>query len=146
VAGLCERLDGLQAAFLSAKLPTAGRLQGLRDDAVHRYEQHLASVDGVTPLATDPNAGHAHHLLVVRVPHRDRLLKLLHDAGVGAAVHYPVPIHLQPATAALGARGQFPASEELADSVLSLPRFPGMTPAQIDRCVEALTDALARVA
>jgi dTDP-4-amino-4,6-dideoxygalactose transaminase len=146
VAGSCERLDGLQAAFLRTKLAAFDQYEALREDAVGRYHEQLPAITDAELFVTDSEARHANHLLVLRVPHRDRLLKLLHDAGVGAAVHYPMPIHLQPATATLGSVGQFPVAEALADSVISLPLYPGMTHSQIDRCVHALSEALGRVA
>ena len=83
------------------------------------------------------------HLYVVRVPRRDAVLRSLHAAGIGAGVHYSVPIHLQGAFRHLGhQRGDFPAAEAAADQVLSLPLFPEITPEQQERVVAALTSAL----
>ena len=142
LSGFCERLDELQAAFLTAKLPYLRAAQAARVAAVASYRSRLESLEEVGALETAVGADHAHHLLVVRVPDRDRVLASLAAAGIGASVHYRRPIHLQPAFPELGSRGQFPRAEELADSILSLPLYPGITEAQIDRCVGALSDAL----
>jgi dTDP-4-amino-4,6-dideoxygalactose transaminase len=79
----------------------------------------------------------------VRVSHRDTLMKLLGDRGIGTGIHYPVCVHLQNAYASLGHRkGDFPVSEACADSFLSLPMFPELTDAQIDTVVAALKECL----
>ncbi|MDP8970197.1 MAG: DegT/DnrJ/EryC1/StrS family aminotransferase [Actinomycetota bacterium] len=142
VAGFCERLDELQAAFLVAKLAHLPAAQAARRRAVDLYRRRLAGLHRVQVLETAAGARHAHHLLVVRVPRRDVVLASLRAAGVGASVHYRTPIHLQPAGRHLGDRGQFPAAEALADSVLSLPLYPGMSEALVDRCVDALASAV----
>ncbi|NNE44415.1 MAG: erythromycin biosynthesis sensory transduction protein eryC1, partial [Gemmatimonadetes bacterium] len=72
---------------------------------------------------------HVYHLYVVRVPDRDELLPLLNERGVGAAVHYPIALHLQPAYRSLGlAEGSFPVAETLAKEVMSLPLYAEMDP------------------
>jgi dTDP-4-amino-4,6-dideoxygalactose transaminase len=82
----------------------------------------------------------------VRVPGRDRVIKELHAAGIGAGVHYPLPVHLNPAFARLGyTEGTFPVAEEAAREVLSLPLFPEITPAQQERVISALVAALRHV-
>ncbi len=142
VPGFCERLDELQAAFLSAKLPHFRAGQEARRQAVARYRQRLEVMNEVDLLETARGARHAHHLFVVRVPRRDAVLTEMHALGVGASVHYRTPIHLQPACPELGDKGTFPHAEALADSVLSLPLFPGITDALVDRCVDALETAI----
>lgn len=142
VAGFCERLDELQAAFLNAKLAHFATAQAARAQAVARYRERLEAMEQVGVLDTAPGAHHAHHLFVVRVPRRDAVLASMTSAGIGASVHYRTPIHLQPAFPDLGARGRFPCAERLASSVLSLPLYPAITEAQIDRCADALADAL----
>lgn len=145
VAGHCERLDGLQAAFLSAKLPRLDVCQAMRDDAVSRYRLRFADFEHVRFLGVQAKARHVYNLLVVRVPHRDEVHLELNARGIGVAVHYPTPIHMQPACEHLGAPGAFPNTETLAASVLSLPLYPGLTNGQLDRIVGALTDALAKI-
>lgn len=141
--GFNERLDGLQAAFLAAKLRHLGEAQRLRLEAVERYRQQLAELDHVRLLETAAGCGHSYHLLVARVPRRDKVFGALRADGIEAGIHYPTPIHLQPACHDMGGRpGQFPRAEELAASILSLPLSPGMTENQIDRCVRSLDHAL----
>ncbi len=82
---------------------------------------------------------HVWHLYVIRVPNRDAVLKKLRDAGIGAAVHYPRPIHLEGAMQHLGYRaGDFPIAERAASEILSLPMFPEITEEQQVRVVESL--------
>jgi dTDP-4-amino-4,6-dideoxygalactose transaminase len=86
---------------------------------------------------------HVLHHCVVRVPRRDRVLRRLRDSGIGAAVHYSAPIHLHPSFSYLGHReGDFPASEDLCRSILSLPMFPTISERQQERVVETLASSL----
>jgi dTDP-4-amino-4,6-dideoxygalactose transaminase len=144
-AGFNHRMDELQAAFLSAKLPYLAAAQRLRDRAAARYRALLGSLEQVTLLSIAPEARHVHHLMVIRVQNRDETVAVMRAAAVDVSIHYPRPIHLEPAWQG-GRRGQFPNAEALADSVLSLPLFPGITDAQIDTCVGTLTTACARPA
>jgi dTDP-4-amino-4,6-dideoxygalactose transaminase len=83
--------------------------------------------------------------MVVRTPDRDRVLAELHAKGIGAGVHYPTPIHLQPAWTHLGMRPcSVPHAEALAKSVLSLPLYSQMSSEQVERCVTALAEAVLR--
>jgi dTDP-4-amino-4,6-dideoxygalactose transaminase len=143
--GFNERLDALQAAFLSVKFAHMADMQAQRVAAAAAYATKLGGLDGVELLRTSPSAGHVHHLLVTRVRgRRDIVLETLRRRGVEAAVHYPTPIHLQPAFAAAGGLpGQFPVAEQLANQILSLPLFPGIDTAAIERCVSVLAGALA---
>ncbi|HMC07723.1 MAG TPA: DegT/DnrJ/EryC1/StrS family aminotransferase, partial [Actinomycetota bacterium] len=129
--GFNSRLDSLQAVVLSAKL---ARLAGWNEDrrnAAARYREMLADLPAVTLPATMPGNTHVWHLYVVRVPRRDEALAAMHRAGIGAGVHYPVPVHLQGAFACLGhRRGDFPVSEEAGETMLSLPLFPQITESQ----------------
>jgi dTDP-4-amino-4,6-dideoxygalactose transaminase len=140
--GLNERLDELQAAFLLAKLPYFAPAQQRRHQAVRSYRELFAGAD-VRCISQDPRAASSHHLFVVRVSRRDRIFDALQGAGVGVGIHYPTPIHLQPACHGLGGRpGQCPRAERLARTILSLPLYPGITTAQIERSVRLLTAAL----
>jgi dTDP-4-amino-4,6-dideoxygalactose transaminase len=142
VSGLCERLDGLQAAFLDVKLRHLADAQATRDAAAAHYREILTGREDIVLFSTPPEARHVHHLFVVRVPDRDRVLADLREAGIEAAVHYPRPIHAQPAFADLGTSGQFPVAEALTASVLSLPLYAGISTGDLDRCATALFDAL----
>ena len=143
VSGFNERMDGMQGAFLRVKLAHFDDAQRRRLDAVDCYRALLSDVEGVDMLVTAPDATHSYHLLVVRVAERDSVLQSLNDDGVQALIHYPTPIHLQPAFSAAGSRDEFPRAETLADTILSLPLFPGMSRNQVERAVDALQRAVA---
>jgi dTDP-4-amino-4,6-dideoxygalactose transaminase len=143
LAGHTHRMHALQAAFLAAKLPGLNAAQAARDRAAGRYGELLAGMPGVGRLAVSPRARHVHHLLVVTVERRAAVLAGLRARGVMASVHYPTPLHLEPAWEGRWPRGSFPRAEALADRVLSLPIFPGMTDEQVERCAGALAEAVA---
>ena len=144
IFGFNERLDELQAAFLSVKLAYVDDEIEQRRDLARRYCDLLASVEGVDLLITPAPACPVHHLFVVRLSQRDAVLAGLHAAGIGAGVHYPTPIHLQPAFRDLGVpEGALPNAEALARSVLSLPLYPGMTAMRVEQCARALAEAVA---
>ena len=126
--GFNSRLDTLQAVVLRAKLARLAAWNATRRAAAARYDELLAGVPGVVRPRTAPGNEHVWHLYVVRVPRRDLVLRRLLAAGIGAGVHYPLPIHLQGALRALGhGRGDFPCAERAAAEVLSLPIFPQIT-------------------
>jgi len=141
VKGLNSRLDEMQAAVLAAKLPDLERLTDDRRRIAARLLDGLADAPVVLPFVPD-GAEPAWHLFVIRHPARDRLQAALAERGVGTLIHYPVPPHLQPAYAELGfGPGAFPVSEQIHREVLSLPLWPGMSDAQVDRVIEAVADA-----
>ncbi len=126
------RLEGLQGAFLTAKLPYLEAQNESRRAAAHLYSRLLAHSSVVTP-ATLPGAKPVYHLFVIQTDRRDALKQYLADQGVETGLHYPVPLHLQKAYAALGYKlGDFPVSESLATRILSLPMFPTITQEQIE--------------
>jgi len=144
VIGYGERLDALQAAILGAKLPHLDAWNAARRRHAAAYSAALRDLPGVIPPATLPGAEHVYHIYCIRVAgDRDRLLAALHGRGIGAGVHYPLPLHLQPALAALGGQpGDFPQAEAAARAILSLPIYPELTDAQIGRVVAALAEAV----
>jgi dTDP-4-amino-4,6-dideoxygalactose transaminase len=145
VVGYCFRLDNLQAAFLQIKLRHLPEWNKARRAAAKRYDQLLAGVAGVTPMIERPDVEAVYHLYVVQVDDRDAVRAKLDEAGIGTGVHYPTPIHMQPAYAHLGHKqGAFPVAERLSGRILSLPMFPEITPEQIDYVVERLAKAVAR--
>ncbi|MFF2046137.1 DegT/DnrJ/EryC1/StrS family aminotransferase [Kitasatospora sp. NPDC058170] len=145
--GFNSRMDALQAVVLRAKLRRLPAWNEARRAAAERYHRLLAGLDGVGLPRTAPGNEHVWHLYAVRVgPGRDRdaVLAALNAAGVGAGVHYPVPVHLQPAFRGLGHdAGAFPVAERAARELLTLPLFPQITAAQQERVAEALAKALA---
>jgi len=112
----------------------------MRRHAAARYDRNLAGA-GVQQPAPPRGRNHVYHVYAVRVPDRDTVRARL-APDVGTNIHYPIPVHLQPAYADLGyGRGDFPASERLADETLSLPMFPGITDEQVDAVCDALREA-----
>lgn len=141
--GVNSRLDELQAVVLAAKLRRLEEWNDERRVAAERYGDLLKGLDEVRVPEVVPGNEHVWHLYVVRVPQRDDVLNRLTAAGIGAGIHYPVPIHLLPAFAGHGWRpGAFPTAELLAGEILSLPIYPGITAGQQERVVGRLADAL----
>jgi dTDP-4-amino-4,6-dideoxygalactose transaminase len=136
--GYNYRMEGFQGAVLGVKLKHLQKWTDARRRVAKRYAELLAN----TPLQLPLEAAYAEsawHLYTVRHPRRDELKKFLDDNGVGNAVHYPIPLHLQKAYASLGHKpGDFPVAERAAREVLSLPIFPELTDAQIQRVVEVV--------
>jgi len=144
VVGFNSRLDSMQAVILSAKLPHLADWNAARRRAAERYRALLCDMAEVELPGVLEGNEHVWHLYVVRVPGRDAVLQALRDLGIGAGIHYPVPMHLQGAFASLGhKRGDFPVAERAADEILSLPLFPEITPDQQERVAAALRQALA---
>jgi dTDP-4-amino-4,6-dideoxygalactose transaminase len=143
VIGLNSRLDTLQAVVLSAKLRRLAGWNADRRAAAARYDELLLGCDAVVRPRTLDGNEHVWHLYTVRVPDRDRVLKELHAAGIGAGIHYPVPVHLTAAFAGLGyGQGAFPVAERTARDLLSLPLFPEITAEQQERVVSVLVSVL----
>jgi dTDP-4-amino-4,6-dideoxygalactose transaminase len=141
--GFNSRLDTLQAVVLTAKLRRLEAWNQDRRRAAARYEALLQPLRDVRRPETRAGNEHIFHLYVVRVPRRDAVLAALQAAGVGAGVHYPVPIHLQGAFAHLGhRRGDFPETERAAEEVLSLPLYPQISAEDQERVVDALRKAM----
>jgi len=145
--GYCDRLHNLQAGFLALKLRHLDEWNAARRAAAARYDALLAGVPGVTPVRVRPEAEAVYHLYVVQVEGRDAVRERLAAEGVETGIHYPVPLHLQPACRGLGyGPGDFPVAEAMAARLLSLPMFPEITPAQQEHVVDALARAVAEVA
>lgn len=143
MVGVNSRLDTLQAVVLSAKLRRLAGWNAARRAAAARYDTLLADLDEVARPRTLEGNEHVWHLYVVRVPDRDRVLKELQAAGIGAGIHYPVPIHLTEAFGGLGlAEGAFPVTEQASGELLSLPLFAEITDGQQKRVAAALKSAL----
>jgi len=139
--GYGKRMDTLQAAVLRVKLRHLEDWTRARREAAADYNRVLSALVE-TPF--EPTWAKAvYHQYVIRVPNRDQVFKRMRDAGIGVGIHYPIPLHLQPAYAALGHRpGDFPEAERAAGSVLSLPLYPEMTSEQRSFVVEQLRAAL----
>jgi dTDP-4-amino-4,6-dideoxygalactose transaminase len=135
-----RRLDTLQAAVLRVKLRHLDEWNEARRRHAERYDRLLGGSELVLPT-TVSGAEHVFHLYVVQTPRRDDLLGHLRQRGVGAGLHYPVPIHLQEAYRDRGmGPGSFPVTEAIASRVLSLPMYPELTPEQIDHVAGTILD------
>ena len=137
--GFNSRLDGLQAAVLRVKLPHLARWTERRRALAALYRRGLAGVDGIDLPDAAPEREHVYHLFVVRCTDRDGLHAALSTQGIATAIHYPIPLHLQPAFAFLRYEaGAFPQAEAAAHQVLALPLYPEMT----DDAVATVCDAV----
>jgi dTDP-4-amino-4,6-dideoxygalactose transaminase len=128
-----NRMDELQAAVLRVKLRHLPAWTEIRRSRARLYDSRLVPA-GFKVIRPHRKAASVYHLYVVEVSNRDRTLAHLHAAGIGAGVHYPVPLHLQPALAHLGVRpGALPRTEAAADRVLSLPLCADITEDEVHR-------------
>ena len=138
--GWNRRLDTLQAAVLRIKLRHLDGWSASRREIASQYDRAFDELDlPIRRPHTAPWAEPVYHLYVVAASDRDDLQRHLQAEGIGTVIHYPTPIHLQPAYADLGyGVGDFPETERAAAEILSLPMFPGLAPASVDRVVEAI--------
>ena len=146
ISGINSRLDELQAAILRVKLRYLRAQTERRRSLARGYKDALLG-SGVQLPEEQGYARAVYHLFVIRHPKRDALLAALQQRGVGTLIHYPIPLHLQPAFADLGGRrGDFPVAEKAAAEILSLPLYPELTEAQARAVCEAVRDASAALA
>jgi dTDP-4-amino-4,6-dideoxygalactose transaminase len=139
VLGTNSRLDSLQAAVLRVKLCHLDTWNEERRERARRYGEALRDVPGLRCPTERPGARSAWYLYTIRTPRRDLLQAHLRTSGIATAVHYPRPIHLQPAMAAAGGRpGDLPVSESLCREVLSLPLYPELGTDQIGRIADEI--------
>ncbi|MHB0870309.1 MAG: DegT/DnrJ/EryC1/StrS family aminotransferase [Chloroflexota bacterium] len=140
VRGFNRRLDTLQAAVLRVKLRHLEEWNAARRRHAARYTELLAASPMVLPSEAD-YAESVNHLYVIRVADRDGLAAHLRENGVATGIHYPIPIHLQPAYRDLGyERGSFPVTEGYADQILSLPIYPELTSELLARVADAVLE------
>lgn len=145
VVGYTSRLDTLQAIVLLRKLPLLDGWNQERRALAERYLAELADIDelGLPPVA--PRSEPVWHLFPVRCPDREALSAFLAERGISTGRHYPEAVHLSAAFADLGyGRGSFPVAEALADELLSLPIYPGMTADQLEAVVQGIRDFFGR--
>ncbi|MCF4969107.1 DegT/DnrJ/EryC1/StrS family aminotransferase [Nostoc sp. CMAA1605] len=144
--GTNSRLDTIQAAILLAKLPHLSQWNRDRLTIAQQYDLELASLAaaGIVPMHNQGGDGHIYHLYVVKVDDncpvdRQQLQTELTQAGIQTGIHYPIPCHLQPAFTYLGyQKGDFPQAEKLAQQILSLPMYPGLSHSQAREVVAAI--------
>jgi dTDP-4-amino-4,6-dideoxygalactose transaminase len=138
VCGSNNRLDTLQAAVLRVKLGHLDDWNAARREHAERYSALLAQCPVVCPVEAD-YAESVYHLYVIRVEKRDELQAHLKEQGISTGIHYPIPIHLQPAYQGLGyQKGDFPVSERYAEQILSLPMYAELESAFVDLVTQAI--------
>jgi dTDP-4-amino-4,6-dideoxygalactose transaminase len=141
IIGYNFRLEGIQGAVLNVKLRHLDKWNQLRREHAARYAELLSESSLKLPREM-PYAEHIYHLYVVQSERRDALQKALGEAGVQTGIHYPIPIHLQPAYASLNyRRGDFPEAERQSERVLSLPLFPELREEQINHVAQTIWQA-----
>lgn len=137
-AGINSRLDEIQAAILRVKLKRLDAWNNARRERARLYDAALAAANVQRPSEADW-AHHVYHLYVIRTQQRDALQAHLKESGVGTFIHYPIPLHAQPAFEHLGyKRGDFPEAERACDSVLSLPMYPELPLEAVNQVAEAI--------
>ena len=128
IIGYNNRLDELQASFLSVKLKKLMLWTLQRKEIASWYDEMLQNVGDISIPVIQDGSSHVYHLYVLKTNHRDNLQQHLKSRNIGTLIHYPIPPHLQKAYASLCfKKGDFPISEKLSETTLSIPLWPGMT-------------------
>ena len=141
------RLHALQAVIGLRLMDSAQTIIDRRNEIAARYDEAFAELGEITLPPRRPGVRHAFHLYVMEVERRDELLQFLIDRGVEAKIHYPIPIHLQPAAVHLGyGPGSFPRSEYYADHAITLPGHQHLTPDEVSAAIRAVYDFYGRSA
>jgi dTDP-4-amino-4,6-dideoxygalactose transaminase len=137
------RMDGIQAAVLSIKLRYLEEANLQRRKHALEYNRAFSEIEEVLTPFEASYSQHVYHVYAIRVQERDEIRRQLQEKGVGCAVHYPIPIHLQEACRNLGyQQGAFPIAEHLAEEFLSLPMFPELTEEQIQHVACCVGEAV----
>ncbi|MEW5827595.1 MAG: DegT/DnrJ/EryC1/StrS family aminotransferase [Chloroflexota bacterium] len=135
-----HRLDTFQAAILRIKLPHLDGWIDSRRRLAHHYNRLLENSELIKPVEP-PGYHHVYHLYVARTKNRDALQAFLKERGIGSAIHYPQPVHLQPFYTQQGHyKGQFPVAEALCDEIISLPMYPELTEEQVEVVVAEINN------
>jgi dTDP-4-amino-4,6-dideoxygalactose transaminase len=143
IIGYNSRLDGIQAAILRVKLKYLDKWVEARRAHAKRYAELLSDVDGIVLPSEKPYARHAYYVYVVRTDNREDVMAKLKEKGCGCAIHYPVPLHLQPAYAFLGGKeGDNPVAEQYAKQIMSIPMFPELTEEQVNEAARIIKEVV----
>ena len=144
IEGFSSRLDNLQAAILRVKLKYLNKWNDMRRKNAKKYNELLSNIDGIiTPYEADYATKHVYHLYVIRTENRDKLREELKSKDVATGIHYPTPLHLQPAYNYLGYRERdFPVTEKASQEILSLPMFAELKNEEISKISELIKDAV----
>lgn len=138
VIGRNERLDGLQAAILSAKLRHLDGWNTARRKHAARYREGLKNVPAITCMTAHDDRESNYHLFVIRTADRDKVQAALKEKGIGTGIHYPIPIHLQKAYQGVWQKGQFPVAEKTTPEILSLPMYAELTDDMVESVIQEL--------
>ena len=142
IEGYNERMDALQAAILSVKLKHLNQWTEARQNEAYLYNDLLKNIDKISPPLCHDHFKSVFHLYVIRTRYREKLSKYLAQKGIATGVHYPIPLHLQPAYRHLGyKKGDMPVTEEYSETILSLPLFPELTKKEVVFIVETIQEA-----
>jgi dTDP-4-amino-4,6-dideoxygalactose transaminase len=143
--GYNGRLDALQAGLLHAKLAHLAKWNAQRRERAAEYSRLFAAADEVAAPFEPSWSRAVYHLYVIRAEDRDGMMNHLKKSGIGSGIHYPIPLHLQKAYAAMNYRhGDFPVTEKAAAEIVSLPMFPQLTALQQARVVEEVVSFASR--
>lgn len=139
VKGLNSRLDEMQAAILNVKLKYIEELTAERQKIAEKYDRSLANINGLILPKVNKGATHVYHIYMVRTNDRDGLMTHLQNNGVSPFIHYPLPPHLQDAYKELGyIKGDFPLAEEIANTCLSIPLYPGLKDDEVQHIINSV--------
>jgi len=140
--GINSRLDSVQAAALEVRLRYVDNWNEKRRQTAQRYGEGLSGL--VQIPSPDESNKCVYHQYVIRTPHRDRLRVFLSEQGIGTAIYYPIPLHLQPGLAPFcGVEGDYPIAEQAARTSLALPIFPELQQDEVDYVIEKIGDFFA---
>jgi dTDP-4-amino-4,6-dideoxygalactose transaminase len=140
--GVNARLDEIQAAILRVKLPYLEQWNAARQTHAKFYSEHLQEIVQAIPLE-QPWATHVYYVYVIQVQERDAFRRALEQAGIATGIHYPTPIHLQPACARYGyVTGTLPVTEDVSERIVSLPLYPELTTEQAQMVVNAVKKSI----
>lgn len=139
IEGVNSRLDTFQAAVLNVKLKYLDGWNQARAKWAALYNELLADIPELTLPTIGPDRSHVFHLYVLQTARRDELLAFLQEQGIFAGIHYPIPLHLQPAFRYLEyEQGAFPVAEKLGNQCISLPLFPELTEGEVREVADAV--------
>ena len=143
VIGINGRMEAIQAAVLGVKLPHLQAWNARRRKLAQRYDALLAGIPNCRPIGQEATVESAYHLYVVRVPRRDVVRAALADRGVGTQIHYPIPVHRQPAYAkTFSSVPDLPVTDEITAEILSLPLYPELEEERLGMVASALAEVL----
>jgi dTDP-4-amino-4,6-dideoxygalactose transaminase len=133
------RIDECQASFLNIKLKYLNNWNNLRNEVAKYYFKNLNNIGDIKLPICAEKSTHVYHLFVIRTAKRDQLQEFLASHGIQTLIHYPIPPHLQKAYSFLNfKKGDFPITEEISDTCLSLPIWPGISEQQLDYTISKI--------